>query len=1405
MRRYARDIAILGLLFLLPLILFGAQTIGGRTLIPSENLFQSLPHAAYRAELGIAAVPHNALLSDLALQNFQWKSFIRENLAAGEIPLWNPHQFAGIPFLAAGQQSALYPLSILYDVLPLPAAYGWFTVVNLWLAGAFMFLFLRGIGVGRAGGTVGGIVYQLSGCFVASAVFPMIIGAAAWIPLLLLMIEFIVQRRPVFRRDGTLIWLIIGAAALGCSILAGHVEITYYTLLIMAYYAAARLAWLWWEGRRISRAKPLRAVIGRGLWLTALVALGIGLGAVQFVPLFEFAALNFRSGSASYDQIVGWAHPTRDVLQFILPNVYGNPAHHGYFDVFNRQFVSLIDTTVNSLRGGWLTTIDWGIKNYVESALYVGILPLALAAYALLAGRSPAPVQGQGVRLPVPYRWIFLILALLSLSFMFGLPTYRALYALPGIDQLHSPFRWVFALTLCVAALAGIGMDRLLAISALAIHRVAPTDEATGGEVARSPNRACRFIGWLLIAIGGQILVVLAASYVLFPQIEPLLTRVLSSLAEADRAFSDARMFYSYQFGNLAVLALMALGAGGVFILIPPPSRKAMIAGDPASRPDTVRSRAAALLAVTLITLDLLIASWNFNPASDPALLDFTPPAIAWLQAQTGDWRYTTLDDPTQPPLMNANVGWRYGLDDIRGYESIIARQYVDYMQSIAPQTQLDFNRVAPIYTAYPESIPFDYRDALTSPRLDALNVRYVMTHLTTDISDVDGYTLAYEDAAVRIWENTDALPRAYTADGAPVEIVSDSGREILFRASDYFTVSMTHYPGWRAFVRPIDGTEDDELPAALDLVDDNFIGVDVPAPNREWIVRLVYSPQSFQIGLFGSFIAAALLAFALGAWAWRMFVARPDGEGTATERVARNSIAPILLNLFNRGIDFAFALVMLRVLGPEGSGIYTYVVVIFGWFDIISNFGLNLYLIREAARDKTRAAALLANTTILRLGLVGVCAPLLLAFIALRQSAGGDPLSGEAVTALILLYIGLIPGTINTGLAALFYAFERIEVPAAVATLTTMAGAVARLIALLLGFGVVGLAGVSIGANLLTLVVLAWSARGLLKTPHPPTPSPTQAGREGDFIAATPPLHLERGEVRVSWATMRGMMRESWALMLNHLLATIFFQIDVIIIEIFHGERMVGQYGVAYKWLLALNIIPSFFTQALLPVMARQVRENRDAFARTYTFSIKLMLILALPVAVVFTFAAEFLTRVLGGAAFLPDGAIATQMMIWSIPIGWMNSLTQYALIALDIGRRITVAFVAAVTFNIVTNWIFIPIYGYPAAAITTILSELVLFAFFARALRDTIGQPIGMSVLARAGGAAALMTAATAAGWLLHPLIGLAFGGAVYAAAVVGLRLFAPEELDRVLALIPARLRTPARAVLRLKIAPR
>jgi len=1317
MRHRLPDLAILFVLLCLPLGFFWPQTLGGRTLIPTENLYQYEPWASYAEVVSAPRVPHNHLLSDLILQNFQWKHFTRQQLASGEVPLWNPHQFGGLPFLAAGQHSMLYPLSALYLLLDLPAAYGWFTVLSLWLAGGLMFGLARGLGLSRGAGLLAAIVYQLGGFVLASAVFPMMLASYPWLPLLLWMAEVII------RAERRRLWpMLLGALALGLNILGGHAEMTIYTLLILGGWSAGRLAWAWQGGT------PWPELGRSAAALAALVGLGFALGAAQFVPLFEFARSNWRAERSSLATVLSYAHPPRDLLQFILPNVYGNPSHHGYLNVFSGQWIDL-----TSGRFAQPHT-EWGIKNYVEGALYVGIAPLALAGLALL----DAWRQRRTRRDAPPYRLLLGLLGGASLSFMFGLPTYALLYALPTINQLNSPFRWIFGLTLAVALLAGSGLD---------------------AAQARPAWR--RRLGQGMAGLGGLIGLGLLASRLIYdgPPVESL----RRSLQGAARAFALPEHFYSYQFWNIALLALVLLACGA-----------ALAWGDKIKR-GVGGLPTWQLLLAALVSADLMATSWGFNPASDPALLDFTPPTIQFLQDHARDergvWRFTTLDDPTQRPLIQANAAWRYGLYDLRGYDSIIPADSVAVLRDLAPQVQLDFNRIAPLYTSYPPGIDFDARQALESELLARLAVRWVVTHRSTTL-DSPSYRLAHEDEAARVWENMRAWPRDLFIPDVPNRFVpaalvprQDTGRERLLDVDSQVSgqlVSAEFYDGgWRAFVRPLGAGEDAEQAVTVERSAEGFIRV--PLAAGQWTVRLVYSPTSFQVGLFGSMLGASVLVLLVGMALWQGMVGVSSEQASTTARVARNSIAPILLNVFNRGIDFAFLLVTLRILSPQEVGVYYYLVVVFVWFDILTNFGLDLYVIREVSRDKAQAWRLFYHASALRFGLSVVGVGLLLGFVVVRQATVAPPLDGTALLTLSLLYLGLFPANLSKGMSSLFYAHEQVEKPAAIATITTINKVAFGLLALLLGTGIVGLAAVSVGNNLLTLAVLLVSGRGLLKP---------------------------RDSWRLDWGLQRRMLGQSWPLLLNHFLATIFFQSDVILLEAARGPVTVANYSVGYRWVMAINIVPSYFTQALLPLMSRQAHEDKEALWRTYRFGIKLMFALAWPATLAFTLLATALTRLMGGEQYLPDGALALQIMSWSMPIGWMNSLTQYALVALDMQRRITTAFVLAVSFNLVGNALFIPQYGFVAAATTTILSELVLFIPFALLMREGLRRPIGWWSLTWRPLVAALPMIGLGLALPAAPLLALVVGGLAYVALLALLRPLDEAEM----AVLRQRLRRAA-----------
>ncbi len=1399
-------------LALLPFTLFFSVTIGNHSLIPFDNLYQWEPYRSQAVPQTIR--PQNHLLSDLILENYAWKQFIIQSLRQGELPLWNPYLFAGVPFLAAGQHSGLYPLSILYYLLPLDKAYGWFTVLNLALAGIFMFVFMRALGIGRAGATFAAVAYEMSGFMIVSVVFQMIIAAAAWLPLILAMCEQVIRQAPALgRRPASAPWALIGALAIGMMFLAGHVEIMVYTALIAALYCAWRLAVKSQQMLAAGERNTIGAfVLRRAGWLAVMAALGVGIGAVQLAPLFELVQTSFRSGRSDFQQVLSYGFPAREALRWIMPNFFGSEAHHTYFDVF-RLAVLPVDTPSGHT---W-----WGMKNSVEGGAYVGILTLVLAGVAAISAAGEAIRRLKRQSQPSssdqpekPPTWFFLALAFFALAFIFGTPLYAILYyGLPGINQLHSPFRWIWALTLCLSALAGIGMQSI-------INTQYPTPNTQ--YAIRNTQHANRLAtgGIALIVLGVLTLAGIAAVRLGWPAFEPVVERVWRSLARAEEGFTGADMFFSYQALNAGVFALALIASGAVLWL---------------ARRYAGRS-GWAIVAIGLLVVDVNVAWAGFNPSVDPALFERTPPSIEFLKQDADLYRITSYD-PGGTKLFNANIPWLHNIQDIRGYDSIIPKRYTDYMRLIEPQGELIYNRIAPLTRA----------ESLESPLLDLLNVKYVVTQ---DTISTPGFRLVYDGPArgdpSRIYQNERAMPRAFTlpitssllthdfaraaqtydprrytmidadcgindlgcaipypADYGPAVVTVYKNNEVWVDVQTdrpaWLILTDSYFPGWRAFIRPLGAGDDQEQEVAVLPTNGNFravrleaqpasetqqnteaekqppasgfnaaqpslnaqsAGQQPPAPVA-YTVRFKYSPAPFQAGLFATFVALVALLFSAAIYLWR-YVYRESMASSPVQRVAKNSLVLTGFNLGARLIDMAFALLMLRVLGPEGAGKYYFAIVIVGWFEILTNFGLNTFLTREVARDRQQANRYLYNTSILRLLLSLGSAPLVALVIAIWGAA--FELSGDTAIAIVLLAISQAPSGLANGLSALFFAYEKAEVPAALTIVSALLKVSLGTVALLAGFGIIGLAVVSIVVNLVTLTILFVVASRLF----------FRLQREGD-----PPLR-------------RAMLRESFPLMLNHLLATLFFKVDVPMLEAIKSPVVVGWYSAAYKFVDAFNIIPAFFTQSFFPIMSRMAVAQDGALARAYTLALKLLVIMAFPLAVFSTFAAGLLVGVLGGAEFLPHGAIALSVMIWSIPFGWVNSVTNYALIAVNQQRALTRAFAIGLAFNVAANLILIPQFSYVGAAGATILSEIVEGAAFYVYVRRHIAPVNWLQVLGRPALAALVMAGVTwvwAAGGSAG--LGLLYGIAAYAIALWLLGALSSEEKRLLAPLLPARFR--------------
>ena len=483
--------------------------------------------------------------------------------------------------------------------------------------------------------------------------------------------------------------------------------------------------------------------------------------------------------------------------------------------------------------------------------------------------------------------------------------------------------------------------------------------------------------------------------------------------------------------------------------------------------------------------------------------------------------------------------------------------------------------------------------------------------------------------------------------------------------------------------------------------------------------------------------------------------------------------------SFLNKFLDLAFAVYMLRVLGPEGVGRYTFAVVVLGYLDITTNFGLGTLLTREVARDRRDARRFLGHTLILRLGLWVVSLPV----VALLIGPAARPLgiTPDVALAIVLLVAGLLPSLVASTLSSLFQAFERFEYPAIVTVFTQILKLGLGVLALTSGWGFVGLAGVSVVVNLATVVMLTVLAVPILRV---------QGAAHGRVWGVPKdPITYSQGVGKVQLSFSRKLLSLSYPLMLNNLLNSVFYRVDSLMLKPMAGDLALGWYGTAYKFIDGLGIISSSFTLALFPLLSQYAHSARESLARAFTLALKLLLMVSLPIAVGTTLIAHEIILLFAGPEYLPQSALALQILIWFLPFSFVNGVTQYLLISINQQKFITFSFLLATIFNLVANLLLIPTMGYQGAAITTVASEWILMIPFWHCVRSHL-PPIPIIGLAwRPIAASAIMGLEV---WLLRDRslpLAILLAPPLYGAMLLALRSFDPWEIEMVRGMLPRR----------------
>ena len=328
----------------------------------------------------------------------------------GESPLWNPTVGVGAPLAAESTYHIFSPYNLGF-LLP-PSLWDVPILIGVWVAGFFMFLFLRSLNLKFVPAVTGGIFFMLAGsitCYLTNPNFLVVMVT----PLVFYSIEKIIQNRdPRF--------IILVSISFFLTVLAGHLETIVIQFLFVAIYFTYRIIIL----GKIDRKKiasiffPITGFIG-----------GLGLAAFYIIPVYELVITGIGYAKLEHEIGFGFQHNvSASAISPFIPYIFGQL--HAY----------------------WLLSAE----RVVAFTGYVGIFVLFFSIVGVYLSLKNSDDKTHRYT-PL----FFLCVAIFFMMKIIGVPVVNSIGNLPVLELLHYVAYLGVIIPFCFAVSAAFGINLL--------------------------------------------------------------------------------------------------------------------------------------------------------------------------------------------------------------------------------------------------------------------------------------------------------------------------------------------------------------------------------------------------------------------------------------------------------------------------------------------------------------------------------------------------------------------------------------------------------------------------------------------------------------------------------------------------------------------------------------------------------------------------------------------------------------------------------------------------------------------------------------------------------------------------------------------------------------------------------
>ncbi len=369
--------------------------------------------------------------------------------------------------------------------------------------------------------------------------------------------------------------------------------------------------------------------------------------------------------------------------------------------------------------------------------------------------------------------------------------------------------------------------------------------------------------------------------------------------------------------------------------------------------------------------------------------------------------------------------------------------------------------------------------------------------------------------------------------------------------------------------------------------------------------------------------------------------------------------------------LNFIVMIAVVRYLGPDQFGIYSYAISFYGLFVAFISLGLEGIAIRELVKFPQRRDEILGSVFYSQF--IGASIAVILITLTLV-------ITGEELNTALLIIIISLSSFFQTLNVVDYYFRSTVKAKYSVYVLSTsvILVSITKLILIL------------IEAPLIAFVI-AYSFEFVFNS-------------IGYFIA----YHKQKLKL-INWKFDKGLatnlLKDSWPLILSGVVVSIYMKIDQVMIKNMLDVKEVGYYAAAVRLSEAWYFIPIAVSNALFPAIVNAKSISKELYLnrlqKLYDILAWIAILIALPV----SFFSKEIISLLYGLNYLPSAPILT-IYIWAGVAVFLGVASSQFLITENLTKVSFYRTALGMVVNVILNLFLIRLYGILGSAFATLIA---------------------------------------------------------------------------------------------------